>query len=26
VHTADFFPPVVDDPFAFGAISAANAL
>ena len=26
VHTADFFPPVVDDPFAFGAIAAANAL
>ena len=26
VHTADFFPPVVDDPYAFGAIDAANAL
>jgi len=26
VHTADFFPPVVDDPYAFGAIAAANAL
>jgi selenide,water dikinase len=26
VHTADFFPPVVDDPHAFGAIAAANAL
>ena len=26
VHTADFFPPVVDDPEAFGAIAAANAL
>lgn len=25
VHTADFFPPVVDDPYAFGAIAAANA-
>ena len=22
----DFFPPVVDDPFAFGAIAAANAM
>ncbi len=26
IETADFFPPVVDDPFAFGAIAAANAL
>ena len=26
VHTADFFPPVVDDPYWFGAIAAANAL
>src|SRR6185295_4865794 len=26
VQTADFFPPVVDDPYAFGAIAAANAL
>jgi selenide,water dikinase len=26
VLTADFFPPVVDDPFHFGAIAAANAL
>lgn len=26
VQTADFFPPVVDDPHAFGAIAAANAL
>ncbi len=26
IHTADFFPPVVDDPFAFGRIAAANAL
>lgn len=26
VETADFFPPVVDDPFQFGAIAAANAL
>lgn len=26
VQTADFFPPVVDDPYAFGSIAAANAL
>src|SRR5215470_7510245 len=26
VATTDFFPPVVDDPYTFGAISAANAL
>src|SRR5258708_9394333 len=26
VATTDFFPPVVDDPYAFGAIAAANAL
>ena len=26
VSTADFFPPVVDDPYDFGAIAAANAL
>src|SRR5512136_1517074 len=26
VSTADFFPPVVDDPYTFGAIAAANAL
>lgn len=26
VHTLDFFPPVVDDPYAFGQIAAANAL
>jgi selenide,water dikinase len=26
IATADFFPPVVDDPYAFGAIAAANAL
>ena len=26
VLTADFFPPVVDDPFTFGAVAAANAL
>ena len=26
IGTADFFPPVVDDPYAFGQIAAANAL
>ena len=26
VLTADFFAPIVDDPFEFGAIAAANAL
>lgn len=26
VQTIDFFPPVVDDPHAFGRIAAANAL
>ena len=26
VLTADFFPPVVDDPYHFGAIAAANSL
>ncbi|MBI4469524.1 MAG: selenide, water dikinase SelD, partial [Acidobacteria bacterium] len=26
VMTTDFFPPVVDDPFAYGAIAVANAL
>lgn len=26
VQTLDFFPPIVDDPYAFGAIAAANAL
>jgi len=26
VHTADFFTPIVDDPFDFGRIAAANAL
>lgn len=26
ISTADFFPPVVDDPYDFGAIAAANAM
>jgi len=26
VETVDFFPPVVDDPFQFGRIAAANAM
>lgn len=26
VLTLDFFTPVVDDPYEFGAIAAANAL
>src|SRR5713226_6807375 len=26
ISTADFFPPVVDDPYSFGAIAAANAV
>ena len=26
VQTVDFFPPLVDDPFTFGQIAAANAL
>ena len=26
VQTVDFFTPIVDDPFAFGGIAAANAL
>ena len=26
VQTIDFFPPIVDDPYTFGAITAANAV
>ena len=26
IQTLDFFPPVVDDPYTYGAISAANAM
>ncbi len=26
IGTVDFFPPIVDDPFTFGEIAAANAL
>ncbi|MEE1227598.1 MAG: selenide, water dikinase SelD [Lachnospiraceae bacterium] len=26
ISTADFFPPIVDDPFSFGQIAAANAM
>jgi len=26
IQTVDFFPPVVDDPWTFGAIAAANAM
>lgn len=26
ISTVDFFPPIVDDPYDFGAIAAANAL
>lgn len=26
VHSVDFFPPLVDDPFSYGRIAAANAL
>jgi selenide,water dikinase len=26
VHTVDFFPPIVDDPYDFGRIAATNAL
>ncbi|MFH1465641.1 MAG: selenide, water dikinase SelD [Pseudomonadota bacterium] len=26
IHTVDFFPPLVDDPYSFGRIAAVNAL
>jgi selenide,water dikinase len=26
IQTVDFFTPVVDDPYSFGQIAAANAL
>lgn len=26
IHTVDFFPPLVDDPYSFGRIAATNAL
>src|SRR5579884_2005196 len=26
IETVDFFPPVVDDPFTYGAIAAANSM
>src|SRR6266516_2441535 len=26
VQTLDFFPPVVDDPYTFGAVAAANSM
>lgn len=26
INTVDFFPPMVDDPFTFGQVAAANAL
>jgi len=26
IHTVDFFPPIVTDPYAYGAIAAANSL
>ncbi|SYZ72168.1 Selenide, water dikinase [Candidatus Zixiibacteriota bacterium] len=26
VQTVDFFPPILDDPYAFGQVAAANAL
>jgi len=26
IQTVDFFPPIVDDPYCYGAIAAANAL
>ena len=26
INTVDFFPPIVDDPYMFGQIAAANSL
>ncbi|OGQ52215.1 MAG: selenide, water dikinase SelD, partial [Deltaproteobacteria bacterium RIFCSPLOWO2_02_FULL_57_26] len=26
VNTVDFFPPIVDDPYTFGQVAAANAM
>ncbi|MCL2563230.1 MAG: selenide, water dikinase SelD, partial [Oscillospiraceae bacterium] len=26
IHTTDFFPPMVEDPYLFGKIAAANAM
>src|ERR687883_196675 len=26
IQTLDFFPPIVDDPYTYGAIAAANSL
>jgi selenide,water dikinase len=26
VETVDFFPPIVDDPYLFGAIAATNSM
>ena len=26
IQTVDFFPPIVDDPYSYGAIAAANAI
>ncbi|MBN1308179.1 MAG: hypothetical protein JXA18_09705, partial [Chitinispirillaceae bacterium] len=26
IHTVDFFTPVVDDPYTYGAVAAANAM
>ena len=26
ITTTDFFPPMVDDPYSFGQVAAANAL
>lgn len=26
IHTVDFFPPIVDDPYEFGLVAAANSI